>query len=153
MSSISDKIEKYLIAELNGGESIRITRADLAKRFGCVPSQINYVLSTRFTAERGFVVESRRGEGGHVTVTKVNETGDAYLAELVRGSLGGAVSRARADHILGRLYEQGSVTLREYELMQSCLCDRALQPAGTHRDEQRAELLKALIFTLLKHGE
>ena len=87
MANISDVIENFL-TELFGDEnSILISRNDLAQYFNCAPSQINYVLSTRFTVDKGYAVESKRGGGGYVTLIKLTDD-EHYLSELVTNSLG-----------------------------------------------------------------
>ena len=73
MRNISDIIEQYLkqVIDLSNNNVIEIKRNEIADRFECVPSQINYVINTRFTLERGFVVESKRGGGGYIRIIKV----------------------------------------------------------------------------------
>ena len=71
----SEQIEKFIIATLGDNDSIDITRNSLAEYFSCVPSQINYVLETRFTVDRGYVVESKRGGGGFVKISKIKKGG------------------------------------------------------------------------------
>ncbi len=73
MANISDVIEKFLIDAIGGDRSIVINRNELADYFSCAPSQINYVLATRFTLDRGYVIQSRRGGGGYVTLIRISD--------------------------------------------------------------------------------
>ena len=77
--SVSDMIEEFIMSSLDDDNFIELSRNDLAKFFSCVPSQINYVLNTRFTVNRGFVVESQRGGGGYIKVTRVQDNDENFL--------------------------------------------------------------------------
>lgn len=72
MANLADKIERYLKEHLSRTEILEVRRAMLAALFDCAPSQINYVLTTRFTPERGYLVESRRGGGGYIRIIRLN---------------------------------------------------------------------------------
>lgn len=153
MSNISDLIEKYL-KELFGSGSqgqVEIQRNELAEKFNCVPSQINYVLTTRFTVEHGFIVESRRGGGGFVRIIKLpmDEKVDAvsYLCDLI----GRDVSQQGAEGIVRRMLEEGLVTERESGIMKSALSRDVLRIALPARDQLRALILKAMIISILHH--
>ena len=152
MSSISDDIEKYLLREISLQNNLSINRGSLARQFNCVPSQINYVLSTRFTVDRGYIVESKRGGGGCVIVTKISDKKDAFMQKLISGSIGSSLSHLKAEHILNRLLNESLITEREYGLMLAAIGERVLSFSQT-REEQRAEIFKNFILTLLKYGE
>ena len=81
--TISDIIEEFIMNSLDDGQFIELSRNDLAKFFSCVPSQINYVLNTRFTVNRGFVVESQRGGGGYIKVVRVQDNADNFFHEIL----------------------------------------------------------------------
>ncbi|NLM96806.1 MAG: CtsR family transcriptional regulator, partial [Halanaerobiaceae bacterium] len=106
MSSISDQIERYireLIKRYQG--QVEIKRNQLASVFNCAPSQINYVLETRFPLEKGYVVEIQRGGGGYIRIIRVEiDSEKEYLQELV-SSLEGPISQNEAEGIIHRLYE------------------------------------------------
>ena len=87
MANISEQIEKFLIATLGENDSIDITRNSLAEYFSCVPSQINYVLETRFTVDRGYIVESKRGGGGFVKISKI-KTSDVTTESIMPDNTG-----------------------------------------------------------------
>ena len=77
--SISDIIEEFIKSSLDDDDFIELSRNDLAKFFSCVPSQINYVLNTRFTLNRGFVVESQRGGNGYIKLVKITDNNNNFL--------------------------------------------------------------------------
>ena len=144
---ISDIIEEYIKSEMTDNE-LEIRRADLANKFGCVPSQINYVISTRFNAENGFVVESRRGGGGYIRIRRLAIDKNSYLMNLIH-SAGSAIKQQEAYQYVGTLYDHGIVERREAVLMISALSDITLAPAGEVRDLVRANILKNMLIKLM----
>ncbi|MDE5415727.1 MAG: CtsR family transcriptional regulator [Bacillaceae bacterium] len=151
MRNISDIIEQYLKSILTNsdGELIEIKRSELAKQFQCVPSQINYVISTRFTIERGYIVESKRGGGGYIRIIKVKAHNKADLFEHMIQLIGEKVSQANAEDLISRLYEEGAVSKREANLMFSVI-DPTLFNTNNPllRDYIRANVLKSMLQTL-----
>ena len=145
MANISDQIEKFLIATLGDNDSIDITRNSLAEYFSCVPSQINYVLETRFTVDRGYVVESKRGGGGFVKISKIktNDNND-YLE-----SVGDELSEKRLSQILDKLVSDEIVTSKEKVLIEASLSDDSLSMPFTIRDKVRAKAFKNVILKLM----
>ncbi|MFS0784838.1 CtsR family transcriptional regulator [Shouchella sp. 1P09AA] len=150
MSNITDLIEQYLKMTLtrSGKELLEIKRSELAKQFQCVPSQINYVISTRFTLEKGYVVESKRGGGGYIRITKVESHEDAALFDHMQQLIGLKIDQQTAQNIVFRLFEEEAITKREAKLMSSILERELYKSTIEHRDEIRANLLKAMIETL-----
>ena len=150
MANISDQIEKFIIATLGENESIEITRNSLAEYFSCVPSQINYVLETRFTVDRGFVVESRRGGGGFVKISKIKtDDNNKYLNNLFLESIGDELSSKRFSQILDKLVGDGIMQQREKELVGASLSDDSLSMPFTIRDKVRAKAFKSVILKLM----
>ena len=139
-------IEKML-AE-NGGE-LELQRNKLASRVGCVPSQINYVITSRFSSERGYIVESRRGGGGFVKITKVSFDGtDAMLIHTL-AVIGDDIDAMSARAVLISLHDSGLISQRESRLIYSAITDRALAGCDTaSRDSIRASILKSFVLTL-----
>lgn len=155
MSNISDMIEKYLkdlIAKSRQGQ-VEIQRNLLAEKFDCVPSQINYVLSTRFTVEHGFIVESRRGGGGYVRIVKLTMDNRVdtvcYLCDLI----GDSISQYGLEGIINRMLEEGLITGREAAMMRAALRRDTLRLALPARDQLRALILKSMIISLLQYDE
>ncbi|MBR3575852.1 MAG: CtsR family transcriptional regulator, partial [Clostridia bacterium] len=101
--SISDIIENF-IKEMMTDNTATLKRNELADKFNCVPSQINYVISTRFTSEQGYIVESRRGGGGYITIRKINVQPDNMLMHVVN-SIGNEIDFESARVRIKALYE------------------------------------------------
>lgn len=152
MANVSEQIEKFIIATLGDNESIDITRNSLAEFFSCVPSQINYVLETRFTVDRGYIVESKRGGGGFVKITKI-KTSDSnkYLNGLFIESVGDELSFKRLSQILDKLLADNIVSQRERELVEASLSDESLAMPFTVRDKVRAKAFKNVILKLMNN--
>ena len=109
---ISDLIASFLQDSLDTAENgvLEVQRSDLAQRFNCVPSQINYVMSTRFSPERGYIVESRRGGNGYIRITRVRVDRETLLMHVIN-SLGGSVDLSSARAILSNLVQSGGPSL------------------------------------------
>lgn len=150
MANISEQIEKFLIATLGENDSIDITRNSLAEYFSCVPSQINYVLETRFTVDRGYIVESKRGGGGFVKISKIktNDSND-YLNGLFLESIGDELSEKRFSQILDKLVSDNIMSESERVLVEASLSDDSLSMPFTIRDKVRAKAFKNVILKLM----
>ena len=150
MANISDLIESFLIDLFGDESSIYISRNELAQYFNCAPSQINYVLSTRFTLDKGFAIESRRGGGGYVTLVRLSDE-DSYIAELVRNSIGDRISFQRVCQILDRLEGDGIISQREKEIAKSMTSDKAiLSYDKLSKEVVRAGIFKSFLTLLMK---
>ncbi|MEX0414197.1 MULTISPECIES: transcriptional regulator CtsR [Bacillus] len=150
MRNISDIIEKYLkqVIDLSNNNVIEIKRNEVADRFDCVPSQINYVINTRFTLERGFVVESKRGGGGYIRIIKVKLHDDIDIIDQMLHMIDHSVAQGNAESMIIRLIEEGIITNREAKLMLSVLDRSVLLMDVPSRDELRARILCAMLRTL-----
>lgn len=150
MNSISDIIEKYLKKILHESDSgmIEIKRSELADIFQCVPSQINYVISTRFTIEKGYLVESKRGGGGFIRIQKLPlKTRKDEFADLLE-KIGDSIPQLTAEHVISRLLEEKWMTPREALLMQRLIARETLQLPIPLRDQMRARMMRMMITTL-----
>lgn len=151
MPSLSDIIEtfiKQMIADTDG--TVEIQRNELANQFNCVPSQINYVISTRFTTDRGYYVESRRGGGGHVRIRRINVTRPGnYLMHIV-SSMGTSISQQSAEVFINNFVDYKVISEREGNIMKAAISDKVIGSVPTsERDVMRAALLKNMIMSLL----
>ncbi|OWZ84558.1 transcriptional regulator [Natranaerobius trueperi] len=152
MSNLSDNIEKYLkeLINKNSDRSVSIKRKELAYKFNCVPSQINYVLSTRFTENNGYLVTSRRGGGGYIEIKrlKFSDYNPEYkITELI----GSSISQNEASGLIRRFYEEEIITKQDKDVLLSC-CERESLPIPLPiRDRVRATLLKNVLLEILKH--
>ncbi|MBS6525480.1 MAG: CtsR family transcriptional regulator [Peptoniphilaceae bacterium] len=147
MARLSNHIEDYLRALLLEREGqIEIKRNVLAEHFNCAPSQINYVLTTRFTPVQGFFVESRRGGGGFIRIVQVEIKSDAEFYDRLTEAVGKSITQSKANQILDTLQEMSYVTENERHLLGLTLSDRALAAAGDKRNGVRADLLQNILL-------
>jgi len=124
---LSDSIESFIKAMLNEEEpEVELKRNELAEYFGCAPSQINYVLATRFSPDSGYVIESRRGGGGYIRIVRVVTSGPQQLLYLVNERIGDAVSEEEAVRLIQGLQRQKLVTASEAGIMQAAISAQAL---------------------------
>jgi transcriptional regulator of stress and heat shock response len=150
MRNISDVIEKYLkeILEISQKDTLEIKRNEIADKFQCVPSQINYVINTRFTIERGYLVESKRGGGGYIRIMKVKPYDHAQLINELLNIVGLRVMQSTAEGIINRLITEEIITEREAKIMMSVIDRSVIYIDLPERDELRARILSAMLTTL-----
>lgn len=127
---------------------IEIKRSEIAERFQCVPSQINYVISTRFTVEKGYLVESKRGGGGFIRIIKIKAHNKAELFDQMLTLIGDKISQSGGEDILYRLYDEKVITKREADIIHSTIDRSVLNVQLPYRDQLRANILRAIISTL-----
>lgn len=154
MSSMSDIIERYLkqVLQSNDEQMIEIKRSEIASRFECVPSQINYVINTRFTIEKGYLIESKRGGGGYIRIIRVEHQDEFELLDDIIKMIYPEVSQQGAVHVLERLVEKKVITSREQKFILSAVDRETLAVGLPLRDQLRSRILTA-IFTTLKYTE
>lgn len=152
MSSLSDYIEKYIMEILaTTGGAVELQRNELAAKFNCVPSQINYVISTRFTRERGFIVESRRGGGGYIRILRIQLPQENQLLKELDQLVGTQINQRQAEDVIFRLADEGVISTREMAILLSIMDRNTLDIRLPERDIWRARLLKAALLGLIKH--
>ncbi|MCR4400934.1 MAG: CtsR family transcriptional regulator [Syntrophomonadaceae bacterium] len=142
MRSLADRIEQYLrvLLDRSSDDSLEVQRIELAETFGCVPSQISYVLATRFTPDRGFIIQSRRGGKGYLRITRVRA--------LPPTSGGEGVGETEALALVEALERRGSVTEREARLLRTLLGESVLGLGGSEGAALRGRLLAAALRAL-----
>ena len=150
MANISDIIEEFLIEILGDNNSVNISRNELANYFSCAPSQINYVLTTRFTPARGYIIESRRGGGGFVNVIKLEDNADELLSSLINIPVSEGLTLTHAYQILSRLAENSLITDNEAVLLGAVMSDKALIAPSVAKDGLRAGMIRSLAQSLMK---
>ena len=148
---ISDIIAGFIDDSLSeSGGSAELQRAELATRFNCVPSQINYVIATRFSPEHGYIVESRRGGGGYIRITRVEMEPEMLIMHTVN-SIGNRVDMSTATAMVANLRQGDAISDADARLMLSAIGNNALRPAElTGRDVLRASILKQMLVTALR---
>ena len=144
---ISDIIEEFIKDLFDDEEEIEIQRNDLAEHFNCVPSQINYVISTRFKPQQGYYVESRRGGGGHITIRKVNNTKSDYLMHIIK-NIGNAISNSEAEFLISDFLTYDLVNTKEAKLLRVATSDNVLDIPKEYKDRLRANILKNMLLNL-----
>lgn len=151
MRNISDIIEQYLKSVLDTSDRaiVEIKRSEIADKFECVPSQINYVINTRFTLERGYLVESKRGGGGYIRIMKVKTNNDSQLINQLVRLIDKRISQTSAEDVILRLVEEEVISKREAKIMLSVIDRSVLFIELPHRDELRARMLKAMLTSLM----
>ncbi|EAF2255847.1 CtsR family transcriptional regulator [Listeria monocytogenes] len=149
MKNISDIIEAYLKQVLESSEAIEIKRSEIADKFECVPSQINYVINTRFTMERGYIVESKRGGGGYIRIIKVKMNDKLQLLEAIISMVHDKkVSQSFSEDVILRLLEEEVITKKEARLMVAALDREVLILPLPDRDILRSRILEAMLVAL-----
>ena len=150
MARLSDIIEDFLKALINDTNgSVEIQRNELANRFNCVPSQINYVISTRFSNEKGYYVESRRGGGGCISIKRLNtDSAGDYLMHIIT-SVGNKISQHTGEVFINNFVDYSIIDIREAMLMRAATSDKALAEVSTDKkDDVRAMILKNMLMSL-----
>ena len=147
---ISDSVAKYIVDLLNQENgTAEIQRNELANSLGCVPSQINYVITSRFTPEQGYIVESRRGGGGYIRIIRLDYN-KKHLFMHVINSMGDSIDEASARIILENLTYDNFLTKQQAKIMLSAITDhvlRELEPP--QRNKVRASILKSMLLNSL----
>ena len=155
MKNITDIIEQYLkkILDKKGTDFIEIKRNEIADQFQCVPSQINYVINTRFTTEKGYMVESKRGGGGYIRIIRVKHKDEAELIDEIIDMINPKISFQSAVDVVERLLDEDIITKREAQIMISALDRETLAFKLPLRDEVRARIFTQMLNTLkyMKH--
>lgn len=152
MSVLSDHIEdfiKELMTEEDG--TAELQRNELAQRFQCAPSQINYVLTTRFSPNRGYITQSRRGGGGYIRVIRLNVDKCAYISQIIEQNLRQGINMRQAGELIEGVVQTGVINGNMKNMLLAAVSDKALTGAGEQKDELRSSILKeALTSVLLK---
>jgi Firmicute transcriptional repressor of class III stress genes (CtsR). len=152
MARLSDIIENFIkqMLEESGNNFVVIQRNELANYFRCAPSQINYVLETRFTYERGYYIESKRGGGGYVRIFKVDVDEDHYLLQMLSQKMGDSMDQQTAYAYIDGLLEQNILDEKVHNIFKNVVSDRTLNLDPEIRDSIRANIVKTIFLTLIK---
>jgi len=148
---ISDTIERFIRDMLDDDESIELKRNELANYFKCVPSQINYVISTRFTTERGYCVESRRGGGGYIKISRIGRSENESVIMHILNSIGDNLDIMTMEAIVKNLYGGELITEREAKMMLACCGSSALREIndGEFKNRIRSTIFKNILINLI----
>ena len=148
---LSDSIEHFIKTMLSEESTeVELKRNELAEYFGCAPSQINYVLATRFSPDHGYLTESRRGGGGYIRIVRVVESGSQRLMYLINERIGDSLGEEECMRLISQLKEQQIVTADEATLMASAVSTRALgiPVPDAMKGVLRAKMMKSMLMTI-----
>lgn len=151
--NMSDIVAEYIAKILDEKDgNAEIKRNELANLLGCVPSQINYVITSRFTPEQGYIVESRRGGGGYIRITRVTTDRKGALMHIIN-SIGDKVSAAYSSVILNHMLSQRLISSYDYSMISSAVSDNVYASVPQElRDVLRASILKNMLMTIIMMG-
>lgn len=152
MSILSDHIEAFIKSMLTEYEgSVEIQRNELAQYFKCAPSQINYVLATRFNIDQGYIIESKRGGGGCIRLIPI-EADDDYLLKLVTVRISEEITLRDAEALIEGLNNANTIGIKESEIMKAAVSNKSLNVPAMVKDRVRASILKEMIISIMKLG-
>ncbi|HIG0358361.1 TPA: CtsR family transcriptional regulator [Clostridium sporogenes] len=151
VARLSDIIEEFIkeMFQENNESELQIKRNELANYFSCAPSQINYVLTTRFTEDKGYYIESKRGGGGCIIIRRIEFTNNKNLKELIVDRIGNSITYDNAINIIDGLVEMAIITEREAIIMKIAINDRVFGNIDTSRNMLRANILKNIIMVII----
>lgn len=144
---MSDIIEEFIKELFDEEDSIEIQRNELAEHFNCVPSQINYVIATRFKPSQGYYVESRRGGGGHITIRKVNNSKEDYIMHIIN-NIGSEITANEVDILISDFLTYDIIEPKEAKLLKVATSDNVLQLDKDTKDKVRARIFKNMLLNL-----
>lgn len=144
---MSDIIEEFIKELFDEEDSIEIQRNELAEQFKCVPSQINYVIATRFKPSQGYYVESRRGGGGHITIKKVSNTKSDYIMHIIN-NIGSEITSNEVDILISDFLTYDILEAKEAKLLKVATSDNVLQLDKDTKDQVRARIFKNMLLNL-----
>lgn len=146
---ISDMIEEFIKDLFTEDEEyIEIQRNDLAEQFNCVPSQINYVISTRFKPSQGYYVESKRGGGGHIKIKKINITKSNYFMHIIN-NIGETLTAQEADIFISNFLSYNMIDETGAKLLKVATSDNVLTLNQPINDIIRAKIFKNMLLNLI----
>lgn len=146
--NLSDIIEAYLKKILADDEKVEISRSDIANLFDVVPSQINYVIKTRFTIQNGYTVESKRGGGGYIRIEKVKLLDNLDILDTLINAIGDSISQREGKAVIGTLLANELVTVNEADLL-SASSDKQTLSIGNKELENK--IRAKIMVSILNH--
>ena len=146
---MSDIIEEFIKEMFENENYIEIQRNDLAEHFNCVPSQINYVIATRFKPSQGYYVESNRGGGGYIKIQKINITKSNYLMHAIN-SVEDKITSQEVDIFISNFLSEGIISKIEAKLLKVATSDNVLTVPQEIKDSLRAKIFKNMLINLVE---
>ena len=153
MAQLSDSIEQFIKDLMHEDARVELRRNELAQHFGCAPSQINYVLATRFSLDHGYIIESRRGGGGYVRIVRMQNRGETNFLDMLLGRVGNSIDEETASAIISNLQEKQMLSRNEAALMRSAISRSALALPISAKDVLRAAVFRNMLVQVFKNYE
>lgn len=153
MAQLSDSIERFIKELMSEDTQLELRRNELAQHFGCAPSQINYVLATRFTVNHGYLIESRRGGGGFVRIVRMRVREEENPLETLLKRVGNSVDEDTANAIIIQLLESDLITQNEASLMKAATSRYALSLPISGKDVLRAAVFRSMLEQVFRNNE
>lgn len=147
MANISDVIEEFILSAFQQDDNLKLSRNELANYFNCAPSQINYVLATRFTFDRGFEIVSQRGGGGYISVVRITLNEDELIKNTMQ-RLNGPIDYLTAKQLLENLKNNKLITKQEVDVALSAVSPKVLALPFDFEDKLRSQILKGVLSDL-----
>ncbi len=146
---LSELIEEYIKNLMTDtDEFVEFGRNELAEYFNCVPSQINYVISTRFSPERGYYVESKRGGGGNIKIKRIDVTKDRYIMHIIN-SIKSNLTQQDAESLIKNMLGYNVIDKQSAKLLKVVTNDKVLQLPSEERDAVRTRIFKNVLINLI----
>lgn len=154
MASISDIIEKFIKDLMEDSNTVQIHRNELANLFDCAPSQINYVLTTRFSREKGYEVQSKKGGGGYVKIDKISKLNQEQILYILHKNIDKEITYIKGKVVVKWLLDKKLINNRESKIILCAIDDKSLNsPIHELNDIVRAKILKNMIEELFNIEE
>ena len=153
MAQLSDSIERFIKAMMQEEMQIDLRRNELAQHFGCAPSQINYVLATRFSVDHGYLIESQRGGGGYVRIVRIKQRSDGNLLNVLLERVGNSISEEEAVGVIRQMLTSRLITENEAKLMRAAAGKNALALPVSAKDVLRASVLREMLVQAFRNYE
>lgn len=152
MAQLSDAIESFIKAMMQEGDPVELRRNELAQHFGCAPSQINYVLATRFSVAHGYLIESRRGGGGYVRIVRIQYDDRSIMLDEMLERVGTSVDEETADAMICCLREGKMVTENEADLIRAAVGKIGTGLNIAAQNVLRAEVLRNVLIQVFRNA-
>ena len=153
LAQLSDTIERFIKELMSEDAQVELRRNELAQHFGCAPSQINYVLATRFSVDHGYLIESRRGGGGYVRIVRMHAREEGNLLDALLKRIGNAIDEETTNAIIVNLLDANLVTANEAALMRAATGRNALSLPVSGKDVLRAAVFKNMLIQVFRNAE
>lgn len=153
MAQLSDTIERFIKELMSEDAHIELRRNELAQHFGCAPSQINYVLATRFSVDHGYIIESRRGGGGYVRIVRMHPREEGNLLDALLKRVGNSVDEETTAAIIQHLLDCKLINCNEAALMRAATARNALSLPVSAKDVLRAAVFKNMLIQVFRNAE